>query len=143
MSPEMAGGPEKKGGGAAKWIIGGCLILVLVGGGCFVGCFFLAQGMVTGNPAYKAALDKLQKHSEVTEKLGSPIKPGFGGSAKVNVTAGTASATFPIKGPKGSGTVAVTASKTGNTWTITSLTVTLDTTKEVITIVKPEDVPKK
>jgi hypothetical protein len=50
--------------------------------------------------------------------------------------------TFPVSGPKGSGVVTVIGSKIGNEWRIESLTVTVDKTKEVITVIGPET-PKK
>jgi len=142
VSPE--GAPQKK-SGALKWVGIGCLLLVLAGGGCFVGCIMIARGAMTGSEAYKMALDNVSKHAEVVEKLGSQLTPGFlpRGNISIQGATGSAALAIPVSGPKGQGTIIVEATKAGGKWTINSLTVTVAGTNEVITIIGSETPGKK
>jgi Cytochrome oxidase complex assembly protein 1 len=127
MGSENSSGQQKKGGGIAKWLIGGCLVLILVGGGCFAGCYFLVQGK--GAESRKQAVTKLQKHTEVVEKLGEPLS--FGSVTSIKYNSGILSIAFPVTGPKGTGTVTVISAGAQ----ISSITVKIKATEELIVIV--------
>ncbi len=130
MSPE--GGPEqqKKGGSGLKWLAIGCVVVLLVGGGCVVGGYLLLRGL--GSELYKDSVTKLQKHTVVIEKLGEPLE--FGSLTSANIKNNEGSVTFPVKGPKGEGTVTVTGTKTGGKWKIDGIVVTITKTGEVIKV---------
>jgi hypothetical protein len=127
MTEQKPGGgsaPQKK-GGAGKWLMAGCLVAALLLVACAVGLFIIAKGLGVG--FYRDALTAMQKQTVVVEKLGEPLEYG-------SIT----SMTFPVTGPKGKGMVTVTGSKVGDEWKIESLTVTVEATKEVITVIGPE-----
>lgn len=137
MSPE--GGPEQqqKKGGVLKWLAIGCVVLLLVGGGCVVGGYLLLRGL--GSELYKDSVGKLQKHTVVVEKLGEPLK--FGTLSNVNINNDKGSVTFPVTGPKGAGTVTVTGTKTDGEWKIDNIIVTITKTGEVINVSGGEPPP--
>ena len=62
---------------------------------------------------YKDALARARADPAVIEALGSPIKDGFlmSGNTNVNGAAGEANLAIPISGPKGKGTIYVSAKK--------------------------------
>ncbi len=130
MSPEGGHEQQKKKGGAVKWLAIGCVVVLLVGGGCVVGGYLLLRGL--GSELYKDSVTKLQKHTVVIEKLGEPLE--FGSVTSFNMKNNKGSATFPVKGPKGEGEVTVTGTKTDGKWKIDSIVVTVTKTGEVINI---------
>jgi len=139
MSPEQSGGPKKQGSGALKWLAAGCLIALLCVGGCAVGVYYVFSGL--GAELYAGALTKLQKHTVVVEKLGDPLK--YGGIKKVNINNNKGTIQFPVSGPKGKGMVSVTGTKTAAGWQIDTLTVTIDGSGEVISIIETGKPRKK
>jgi len=128
QKPGSGGAPQKK-SGASRWLTAGCLVMALLLVVCVVGFIIVAKGLGVG--FYRDAITAMQKQTVVVDKLGEPLQYGS-----------ISSMTFPVTGPKGSGVVTVIGSKIDNEWRIESLTVTVDKTKEVITVIGP-DTPKK
>ena len=62
---------------------------------------------------YKEALTRAKANPAVIEALGSPINDGFllSGNANVNGASGESNLAIPISGPKGKGTIYVSANK--------------------------------
>lgn len=88
-----------------------CLLLP-VAAGC---------GRLSSHPLVKEAAEELRVNARVAEKLGAPVECGSAIRGTANETDGIAALTFSIKGPKGSGVVAVEGKKTQGTWGITFL----------------------
>jgi Cytochrome oxidase complex assembly protein 1 len=67
---------------------------------------------------YKEALARATTDPAVIEPLGSPIKDGFllSGNTNVNGASGELNLAIPISGPKGQGTIYVSANKI--TWAV-------------------------
>ena len=67
---------------------------------------------------YKAALARAKADPAVIEALGSPIRDGFPVSGNTNVTgaSGESNLAIPISGPKGKGTIYVSANKSLGQW---------------------------
>jgi hypothetical protein len=106
---------------------------LMIGLGCFgllvMGCLFIA-GVFTisslamrSSDAYELALAAAQRDPSVTAALGTPVRAGWLTTGQVNVTGsrGEANLEIPISGPRGSGTLAVRATKSAGKWTIGSL----------------------
>jgi len=83
---------------------------------------------------YKEALARAKADPAVTEALGSPIKEGFllSGNTNVNGAAGESNLAIPISGPKGKGTIYVSANKALGQWNYSGLVVEIGETHERI-----------
>ncbi|MFC2172907.1 cytochrome c oxidase assembly factor Coa1 family protein [Acidobacteriota bacterium] len=120
---------KKKGCFGISWFIAiplGCLgtvVLVIV---CAVGFVFFGMGkMYRSSGAYQDGLSLAQTHPEVTEALGSPVKAGFftSGSVSMGTHSNSADLKIPISGPKGKGTLFVTAAMSDSVWKYSKLEV--------------------
>ena len=122
------GAPRPRGwfGRNWKWFVPLVIVLPIIvccgGVTAIVGGVF---GMIKSSEPYKYALAQAQSNPQVTAALGTPIEAGFfaGGNINLNNDDGAADLVIPIKGPKGSGTLFVTATKTDGVWTYQTLEV--------------------
>jgi len=120
--PPPPGTPPRRGWFARNWkwfipLVVLLPIIVCCGGiTAIVGGVF---GVIKSSEPYKHAVAQAQSNPQVTAALGTPVEPTFfvGGTVNVNNDAGNAELVIPIKGPKGAGTVFVTATKSAGVWT--------------------------
>jgi len=113
------------------WLLGG----LFVGGLLFVfGLFMLILSAIRGSDVAKEAMAQAQSNTAVVQRLGSPVEEGFFVSGSVNVGGGSGDAdlSVPISGPKGKGTVSVTAHKSGGVWNYSVMQVAIEGTGERI-----------
>ena len=98
------------------WLLGA---LVVCGFGFVALIIFVVVGAIRGSDVAKEAFARAQSNALVMQRLGAPISEGWfvGGSINVSTTSGDADLSVPISGPKGKGTVYVTAQKAAGTWT--------------------------
>jgi hypothetical protein len=101
--------------------------------GCFtIGVLFLAFvssiilivfSAMKSTDVYKEALARAKTDPAVIEALGSPIKEGFlmSGNTNVNGASGESNLAIPISGPKGKGTIYVSANKALGQWNYSGL----------------------
>ena len=87
---------------------------------------------------YKEALTRAKANPAVIEALGSPIKDGFllSGNTNVNGAAGESNLAIPISGPKGKGTIYVSATKSLGRWNYSGLVVEVGQTHERIDLLQ-------
>ena len=87
---------------------------------------------------YKEALARAKTDSAVIEALGSPIKDGFflSGNTNVNGASGESNLAIPISGPKGKGTIYVSANKSLGQWNYSGLVVEVGQTHERIDLLQ-------
>jgi hypothetical protein len=76
---------------------------------------------LSSHPLAVEAAAELGRNPRVAEVLGRPVARDSRVRGTANETDGIAALTFSIKGPKGSGVVAVEGKKTQGTWGITFL----------------------
>jgi hypothetical protein len=110
----------------------------------FVGLFALIMGGVMGgmrdSDVAKEAVARAQANPSVVEQLGTRIDEGRLISGSINVNAGgsgDADLAVPISGPKGKGTVYVTARKIGGTWNYSQMIAAIEGTGEKIDLLAP------
>jgi Cytochrome oxidase complex assembly protein 1 len=118
-----------------KWVVPvGCLLPVLLVGGCALVVFFLATGMMKQSDAYKIALARAQANSAVIEAIGSPISQTgiVSGNSNVNGPTGEANLSSPLSGPKGKATLYVDAKKWADQWFFQTMVVKIEKTGERI-----------
>ena len=122
-----------------KWFVPvgcfGTLILFVV----FVGSTALiAFSAVKSTDVYKDALARAQVHPSVIEALGAPIKEGFlvSGNTNVNGASGEANLSIPIFGPKGKGTIYVSANKSLGRWNYSGLIVEIEKTRQRVDLLR-------
>ncbi len=87
---------------------------------------------------YKDALSQARGNSAVIEALGTPIKDGFlvSGNTNVNGASGESNLAIPISGPKGRGTIYVSAKKSLGRWKYSGLVVEVGQTHERIDLLQ-------
>jgi hypothetical protein len=87
---------------------------------------------------YKEALARAKTDPAVIEALGSPIKDGFllSGSTNVNGASGESNLAIPISGPKGKGTIYVSATKSLGRWKYSGFVVEIERTHERIDLLQ-------
>jgi len=122
-----------------KWFVPlGCFtvaLLFLVFVGSIVLIVFSAM---KSTDVYKEALARTKADPAVTEALGSPIKDGFlvSGNTNVNGASGESNLAIPISGPKGKGTIYVSATKSLGRWIYSGLVVEVSDTHERIDLLQ-------
>ncbi len=123
--PPPAAPPAKK-SGCLKWGLIGCGSLLVLGAIFCVVIVVVVFGAMKKSDVYQEALKRAQSDSAVQAALGTPIEAGLmvTGSVNVDASGGHATLDFPISGPKGKGAVHCVATKTGEKWEYTELTVT-------------------
>lgn len=102
-----------------KWVVPlGCLSPLVVCCGGFGLILNLVFSLIKNTDVYQEALAKAQASPAVNQGIGSPVAAGFmvQGNVQTSNDQGSADFNFPIKGPKGSGTVYVVAKKVNGQW---------------------------
>lgn len=122
-----------------KWFVPvGCftvVVLVVV----FVGSILvIVFSAMKSTDVYKEALARANADPAVIEALGSPIKDGFlmSGNTNVNGAAGESNLAIPISGPKGKGTIYVSANKALGQWNYSGLVVEIGQTRQRIDLLQ-------
>ena len=122
-----------------KWFVPlGCFTVALMFV-IFVGSIIvIVFGAMKSSDVYKDALARAKANPAVIEALGSPIKDGFlmSGNTNVNSASGEANLAIPISGPKGKGTIYVSAQKSLGEWIYSGLVVELGQTHQRIDLLK-------
>jgi len=118
-----------------KWFVPlGCVtiaLLFLV----FVGSILvIVFSAMKSTDVYREALARAKADPTVIEALGSPIKDGFlmSGNTNVNGASGESNLAIPISGPKGNGTIYVSANKSLGQWNYSGLVVEVGQTHQRI-----------
>jgi len=105
----------------------------------FVGIFALIMGGMRNSDVAKEAVARAQANPSVVEQLGARIDEGWLMSGTINVAGGSGDADLavPITGPKGKGTVYVTAHKIGGTWNYSQMIAAFQGSGEKIDLLSP------
>src|SRR5207249_9467107 len=122
-----------------KWFVPlGCFtmaLLFLV----FVGSILvIVFSAMKSTDVYRDALSHAKTDPAVIEALGSPIKNGFlvSGKTNVNGASGESNLAIPISGPKGKGTIYVSATKSLGRWLYSGLVIEVSGTQERIDLLQ-------
>ena len=110
-------------------------LMFLVFAGSIVVIVFSAM---KSTDVYKEALARAKANPAVIEALGSPIKDGFlvSGNSNVNGASGESNLAIPISGPKGKGTIYVSATKSLGRWVYSGLVVEVSGTHKRIDLLQ-------
>ena len=114
-----------------KWLLAAVFVCGLV---FVVGIVALLMGTMRSSDVAKEAFARAQSNTLVAQRLGTPISEGWfvGGSINVSPASGDADLSVPISGPKGKGTVYVTAQKTAGTWAYSVMQAAIEGSSEKI-----------
>ena len=116
----------------------GCLTVALLFL-AFVGSIVvIVFSAMKSTDVYKEALARAKADPAVVQALGSPIKDGFllSGNTNVNGASGESNLAIPISGPKGKGTIYVSANKSLGRWNYSGLVVEVGQTHERIDLLQ-------
>jgi hypothetical protein len=132
-APTLSASPARRSwlGRNWKWL----LATFLLGGFVLVASFFaLVMGALRSSDVARASVAMAQSNRRVAQQLGSPIDEGWllSGSVNVSDASGDADLSVPISGPKGKGTVYVTAQKSAGRWNYSLMQVAIDGSDEKI-----------
>jgi len=114
-----------------KWLLAAIFVCGVV---FVVGIFTLIMGAMRSSDVAKEAFARAQSNAVVAQRLGTPISEGWlvGGSINVSPGSGDADLSVPISGPKGKGTVYVTAQKNAGTWAYSRMLATVEGSNDSI-----------
>ena len=122
-----------------KWFVPlGCFTVMLLFL-AFVGSILvIVFTAMKSTDVYREALRRAKADPAVIEALGSPIKDGFllSGNTNVNGASGESNLAIPISGPKGKGTIYVSATKSLGRWIYSGLVVEVTGTHERIDLLQ-------
>ena len=122
-----------------KWFVPlGCFSVALLFLLFLSSILVIVFGAMKSTDVYKEALSRAKADRAVIEALGSPIKDGFliSGNTNVNGAAGETNLAIPISGPKGKGTIYVSANKLVGQWNYSGLVVEVRQTHERIDLLQ-------
>lgn len=105
----------------------------------FIGAILvIVFGAMKSTDVYKEALARAKANPAVIEALGSPITEGFlvSGNTNVNDASGESNLAIPISGPRGKGTIYVSANKSLGQWNYSGLVVEVEQTHERIDLLQ-------
>lgn len=116
--------------GCFKWVAcgcAGCLLLILVVVVFVIAVGGLAVFTMSKSEPYQEALDRARHDPTVVEALGEPVEPGLLASGSVNIddAGGEADLRIPVSGPRGKGTLFVSATRVAGRWEYSAITVEL------------------
>jgi len=103
----------------ALWVVPVGCIGLLGALAAFAGLVLtIVMGSIKSTDAYREAVDRAKSSPQVQAALGEPVKAGWLVSGKVSVSgpSGDADLSVPLSGPKGTGTLYVTARKRTGHW---------------------------
>jgi len=116
-----------------KWVVPvGCLSIIAAFVAFLAGIFLVVFGFLRSSDVYQYALERATSNEAVVEALGEPVEPGWylTGSIEVQGASGQADVSIPIAGPRGKGTIFVSARKTAGRWDYQVLEVEIEGREE-------------
>jgi len=122
-----------------KWFVPtGCLTIGLLFVAFIVSIVLIVFGTLKSTDVYKEAVAKAKANPAVIEALVSQIKEGMfvSGSSNVNGATGESNLSIPISGPKGKGTIYLSAKKSLGRWNYDDLVVEIKNTGERIDLLE-------
>ena len=120
-----------------KWFVPtGCLTIIVMFVAFIVSICLIVFGAMKSTDVYKDAMARAKANPAVIEALGSPIKEGMfaSGNTNVNGASGESNLSIPISGPKGKGTIYLSAKKSVGRWEYSNLVVEIQSTGERINL---------
>ena len=116
----------------------GCFTVVLLFTVLIGSILVIVFSAIKSTDVYKEALARARADATVIEALGSPIKDGFlvSGNTNVNGASGESNLAIPISGPKGKGTLYVSANKSLGRWNYSGLVVEVGQTNQRIDLLR-------
>lgn len=122
------------------WVVPtGCVSLLVLLALFVGGIVFVVFGAMKSSDVYKLAVQRAERHQQVIDALGTPIKEGLFLSGNINVSgaSGQANLAIPLRGPKAKGTLYAVASKREGSWEYSTLRVRVEGTEETIDLLQP------
>jgi hypothetical protein len=106
---------------ALIWVLGAVWFLACIA--CAVLAWISFTGLFKSSEVFQLAMIRIREHPAAVEILGTPIQDGLlvSGSISQEGSSGSANLVIPVSGPKGSGTLYVTAQKWDGKWSLTAL----------------------
>jgi hypothetical protein len=115
-------------------LLGLLVALMSLGIAAIFGILALVMSSMKSSDAAKEAMARARSNPAVAQQLGTPIEEAWFVSGSISVSSGSGNAelSLPISGPKGKGTVYVTAQKTAGVWNYSLMQAAIDTSGDKI-----------
>ena len=125
-----------------KWLLGLLVGLAVLALAMVAGLVILVMSLLRGSDVAKEAMARARANPAMVQHLGTPIVEGWWISGSVNLSndSGDADLLLPISGPKGKGTLHVTAHKRAGTWTYRVMQAAIDGSAEKIDLLAPRSI---
>jgi hypothetical protein len=126
-----------------KWFVPtGCLTIIVLFVAFIASICLIVFGAMKSTDVYKDAVARAKANPAVIEALGSPIKEGMfvSGNTNVNGASGESNLSIPISGPKGKGTIYLSAKKSLGRWEYQNLVVEIQSTGERIDLLRKTNI---
>jgi len=123
-----------------KWVVLGCVGMILVALCIAASVIALVMGSLKESDAFKGGLAAVRENRAAVAALGEPIEAGFFLSGSVNVTgpSGEAVLAIPVSGPRGKGTLYLEATKRAGRWEYSLLELAVEGVDERIGLLPPK-----
>lgn len=120
-----------------QWVVA-CSGIVVIGAMLAGVVLVFLHVVFASSVPYTKGLATARANASVVAALGDPVKPGLFPAGTINTTgaSGHADLAIPLSGPKGRGTLFVTADETAGRWTIEVLEVEVRGRKDRIDLLK-------
>jgi len=122
-----------------KWFVpAGCFGTLILFVGLVGSVALIVFSAMKSTDVYKEALVRAKANSAVIEALGSRITEGFlvFGNTNVNGASEETNLSIPISGPKGKGTIYVSANKSLGRWNYSGLIVEIKKTRQRVDLLR-------
>ncbi|HXW13325.1 MAG TPA: cytochrome c oxidase assembly factor Coa1 family protein, partial [Terriglobia bacterium] len=122
-----------------KLLLGLLVVLGVLGIAAVLGILTLIMASIRGSNVAREAMARAKSNPVVVQRLGTPIEVGWLVSGSINSSSGSGDAdlALPVSGPKGKGTVYVTAQKNAGAWTYTLMQAAIEGSGERIDLLAP------
>ncbi|HEU4522808.1 MAG TPA: cytochrome c oxidase assembly factor Coa1 family protein [Thermoanaerobaculia bacterium] len=124
------------------WVVAlGCLLPILVIGGCVAGIAYFAMSTIRATDVYTDAVERAKSDPRVVEALGAPVETRWWVTGEFNVDGEEDSADFdvPLQGSQNKGTLEVEGTRDRGDWSYSVMRVHVEGGRVIDLI--PADAP--
>ena len=125
--PSPPGTPPPNQRNVRRVLMAGCFGIVLLIAALIGAIGFFVLGSLRSSDAVKGAVERANRDPQVVAALGQPIEVGYfvSGTISVSGPGGSAELEVPVSGPKGKGTIYLSAVKRAGKWEYSILQVAI------------------
>jgi hypothetical protein len=111
----------------------GCLLVVVLLAAFVASIFTIVSYSFHKSDVFREAIARAERCRQVTNRIGTPLQPGWlpQGQIQVSGSTGTAQMAIPVTGPRGKATINLDARKVAGSWQFQTLQVQFEDSSSV------------